>query len=404
MKNITIIGRGVSGNAAERLAKNAGFNCAVVTDTDCQQLPECDLIVVSPGVPPLTSRLYRQAVDSGVPMVSEIEFAYGYCKYPLLAVTGTNGKTTTTELTCHLLKNLGVRAEVAGNIGRPLADLVIDEPDLDVAVVEVSNFQLELTGTFAPLGAVLLNLASDHIDRYAGGFAEYCQVKERVFDNVIAENRIYGLSFSDSVRRVRYQDGRLFCGGIEVIDLAETDLPGFPNAENAAAALELVLCFMPDAVDKFAEKLAAGFKSFRRDAHRIEFVGQKQGITFINDSKGTNPAAVEAAIGAVRSEKIVIMLGGLAKGMDFSCLRNYLPRFRKVVLFGRDRAEIAGQMQLSADAAVDCGSDFNAAFDCAVKSACAGDTVLLSPGCASMDMFENYKERGNVFRQMVNEL
>lgn len=405
MKQAVVIGRGVSGTAAEKLARKLGYQVNVVTDDENCTLPPADLVIVSPGVPPLTSKLYQQAESSGVEMISELEFAWRNCSFPILAITGTNGKTTTTELTTHLLCTLGVKALYAGNIGRPLADLLLADETPDVAVVEVSNFQLEKAPSFAPQAAVLLNTASDHIDRYSDGFAGYCRVKKQIFSHVKKENCIWGLSFSDMPRRVTLSDNKLFCDGSRIIDLAQTDLAGLPNAENAAAALELLIRFVPEAVTEKLSALQQGFISFRRAPHRIEKIAVKNGIRFVNDSKGTNPAAVIAAINACSAKqgKIVIMLGGMAKGMDFTILKEFVPVFRKIILFGKDRQEIAEQLGSPADA-IDCGMDFMQAFKSAAASAAAGDTVLLSPGCASMDMFQNYKERGEIFRRLVKSL
>ena len=164
MKKAVILGAGVSGIAAKALAEKSGFQAEIVCDNSCDLLPKADLIVASPGVPPLTSKLYQQALTSGIEFIGELEFGFRNWKRPILAITGTNGKTTTTALLTHLLQRCGVRAESAGNIGRPLSDLAVNS-DAEVAVVEVSNFQLELAPDFAPLAAVLLKLQSDHIDR-----------------------------------------------------------------------------------------------------------------------------------------------------------------------------------------------------------------------------------------------
>ncbi len=399
MKKVVIIGAGVSGFAAKSLAEKIGFQAEIICDNTADTLPEADLIIASPGVPPLSSRLYRQALNSGVEFIGELEFGFRNWRRPILAITGTNGKTTTTALLTHLLQQCGVRAESAGNIGRPLSDLALAS-DAEVAVVEVSNFQLELAPDFAPLAAVLLNLQSDHIDRYAGGFAEYCQVKRRIFDRVIPENRILGLSFDDSSnRRVTVTGNTLYIDGKAIINQDETDLPGVPNAENLAAAVELMLRFNENLIFGDLPRFSAAIKNFKRSAHRIEVVGSAKGITFVNDSKGTNPAAVMAALDAVTTP-VVLMLGGLAKGMDFSCLKSKSAKIRHAVLFGQDRRQIAETLN-GLFPMEDCEMDFEAAFRSAVKAALPGDTVLLSPGCASMDMFKNYQERGEKFRELA---
>jgi len=403
MKKAVIIGGGRSGQAAEKLAVKLGFTVEIVTDETCKQLPECDLIIASPGVFPGKSELYRQSLASGREFIGELEFAARHWQLPVLAITGTNGKTTATELLTFLLNSVGVRACAAGNIGRAFSDLVCEAGDCEVAVIEVSNFQLELTNSFAPAAAAVLNLAADHIDRYAGGFEEYCEVKKKIFANVKEENRIWGLSFDDwSGRRVTVGEGRLCIDGKYLLDMKETDLPGPHNAENLAAVTELILRYKPEIFTKYCEKFIEGVKNFRRAAHRVEFIAEKNGVRYVNDSKGTNVSAVIAAVNACQGQ-LVMMMGGLAKGMDFLPLRPFAGRFRKVILFGRDRQVIAGALADKCDC-IDCGDDFAAAFAAAADAAQPGDTVLLSPGCASMDMFKDYAERGMIFTRFVKEL
>ena len=405
-KRAVILGGGVSGRAALRLCRALGVDAAILNDGEAERLPECDLVIASPGVHPLRSKLYRAARASGVPMTSEMCFGFRHLNCPALAVTGTNGKTTTTELATALLCALGVKAVACGNIGRPVSDVAAEalekgEKLYDAAVIEVSSFQLELAEGFTPAAAALLNLESDHIDRYRGGFAEYTEVKKSIFKNVRPENRIWGRSFGEVAgRRVTVADGAVLLDGEPFVRLDETRLGAPHNVENLAAALELVLRFRPDA-DRAA--LVAGVKAFRPGAHRIEVVAVKNGVTYVNDSKGTNPAAVVAAVRSV-TPPVVIMLGGLGKGMDFAPLAGLAPRLRAAVVYG-EAAEVIGEVMRGAGVATfDAGSDFGRAFELACAQAKCGDTVLLSPACASMDMFKNYEERGNVFRALVQNL
>ena len=395
---MTILGAGVSGKAAAKLCAANQINCTIVSDDGGAILPDGDLIVVSPGLHPEKSPLYQQALASGREIISEMEFGFRFWDKPLLAITGTNGKTTTTELTCYLLQACGIAAEVCGNIGRPLSDLAADGGNCEAAVIEVSSFQLEKIRDFSPLAAVILNFQSDHIDRYPGGFAEYCATKEKIFNSVAAENRIYGLSFAEKSRRVEFAGGVLYLDGERFFDLAESDLPGFHNGENAAAAVELCLRYLPLEVVK-SEKFLAALRSFRRGKHRVEKVAEINGVTYVDDSKGTNPAAVLAAIDSLPG-KLVILLGGLGKGMDFSPLATRADRFRAAILYGADRADIFKVLDGRCHC-IDCGSDFEKVMKCAAEIALPGDTVLLSPACASMDMFKNYAERGDVFARMA---
>ena len=221
--DLVILGGGVSGLAAEKLGKKLGYSCQILDDKKDKVLPPCDLIVTSPGIFPGRSALYQQALSSGKKFIGELAFAAEHFPHPLVAITGTNGKTTTTELTAFLFNALGKPAVAAGNIGLPLSELCVENTDA-LAVVEVSNFQLERAPDFAPQAAVLLNLESDHEDRYPGGFAEYCQVKESIFKNVPPENRIYGLSFKDKPHRAEVKQGFLFLDGQKTVNLSETAL------------------------------------------------------------------------------------------------------------------------------------------------------------------------------------
>ena len=405
MKRAVILGGGVSGKAAQRLCRALGIDSVILNDGDAETLPPCDLVIASPGMHPLRSKLYRAARESGVPMTGEMAFGFRRLPCPAVAVTGTNGKTTTTELAAALLTSLGLRVAACGNIGRPVSDVAAEcieagKTLYDAAVIEVSSFQLELAEDFTPVAAALLNLESDHIDRYAGGFAEYCKVKRSIFDHVAPENRVCGLTMPDEcARRVTVADGTVRIDGGAFVKLDDTRLGAPHNTENLAAALELVLRLRPEA-DR--EKLAAAAKAFRPGAHRIEVVGEKGGITFVNDSKGTNPAAVIAAVRSVKPP-VVILLGGLGKGMDFSPLAALAPRLRAAVVYGEARNVIGDVIRGAGVPTLDGGTDFGRAFALAREAARPGDTVLLSPACASMDMFKNYEERGNAFRELVNQ-
>ena len=395
--NVVIIGGGVSGQAAAKLCRKLDHDCRIVEDRTCRILPSADLIVTSPGIFPQRSELYKQALASGTEFIGELEFAFRHFKNRILAVTGTNGKTTTTELTTFLLNALGTPAVSAGNIGMPLAELCLTDMS-ETAVVEVSNFQLERAPTFAPLAAALLNLASDHEDRYPGGFAEYCAVKRRIFTHVPPENRICGLSFDVPSRRVTAADGKLFIDGSPILDLAETRLAAPHNTENLAAAAELVLRVLPP--EKLTDgRFAEAVKSFHPGRHRIETVAEKNGIPFVNDSKATNPAAVLAAARAI-DRPLVILLGGLDKGMDFTPLAGLAGHVRTAVLYGQSAPKIAAVLQPEVPC-IPCGNDFEKAFHAAASAARPGDCVLLSPACASMDMFKNYQERGDLFRRLA---
>ncbi len=419
MKRCLILGGGVSGRAAFRLAALAGYTPEIVSDGDGRNpelcMKDASLIVVSPGVKPASSALYQAASErarSGqCEFISELEFGFRHLPSPerLLAITGTNGKTTTTELTVSLLKSLGIPAVPAGNIGIPLADVAADllekklPPD-SLPVVEVSSFQLERVERFAPAAAVLLNLESDHIDRYPGGFEEYSRVKRNIFRSVPADGRISGLSMQspDFSPRVVFQEDSLMLDGKFLLDVSLTKLNARHNRENLAAALELILRVVPSE-KLFQENFRDAVKSFQPGGHRMETVEEYAGITCINDSKATNPAAVLAALRSLPDSgrsNVILLLGGLDKGMDFSPFATIAAQVKFAVLFGECRHKIAAALPAGI-AQRDCGNDFECAVRHAVRAACSGDIVLLSPGCASMDMFKNYEERGNLFAALA---
>lgn len=412
---IAILGRGISGTAAAHLAEVCGYAHQYFCDgDDHKNFADFDLIVVSPGIAHWNP-LRRAAKDSGIPVISELEF--GAIKFPgrYLAITGTNGKTTTTELTVHLLNSLGIETVAAGNIGAAFSDLSAEvlksgkNPPL--AVVEVSSFQLELTSAFAPDAAAILNLASDHLDRYHDSLTEYGAVKGRVFANTLSTGRIIGHSLlncdterllnvkNQFANRLTIDQNSIKFEGRIVCSLAQTNLRGNHNLENLAVALELVRCVCGlDAL--FSRKLIAALKDFKPGQHRLEIVLEQNGITFINDSKATNPHAVNAALKAVGGNKNVhLILGGLDKGMDFETLNDSSERIKTVYIMGecRDKIQHALQHHLHCIRY----ATFDEAILAATTAAKTGEIVMLSPACASMDMFKNYRERGERFRSLI---
>ena len=416
MKPCLILGGGVSGRAAMRLAETLEMKAEILSDPAPRPAEACvetaGLVITSPGVPPLTSPLWqaaeRRARGGETEFISELEFGFRHLpRRRCIAITGTNGKTTTTELVCHLLNAAGVQAVTAGNIGVPLSDIAADMREGKLSaetlpVVEVSSFQLERADTFAPVAAALLNLESDHINRYAGGFAEYCAVKRGIFRHVPEENRIFGLSIP-APRRVEVREGRLFADNRELIDLAATCLNALHNRENLAAAVELCLRILPEG-GVFRQEFLDAIRAFEPGHHRLEVVAERNGIRYVNDSKATNPASVLAALRTLPSRRCaVLLLGGLDKGMDFSALLREKGRIKFAVLYGACRDVIASILDGEIPF-VECGNDFERAVRTAVTHAVPGDTVLLSPACASMDMFRDYQERGNRFAELVRAL
>jgi UDP-N-acetylmuramoylalanine--D-glutamate ligase len=341
-----------------------------------------------------------------------------FCETPILAITGTNGKTTTTELTCHLLNSIGRKSAVSGNIGIPLSKSVLEQDKYDFLVVETSSFQLDHIANFAPKSAVILNITSDHMNRYETE-TDYAKSKFSVFKNIKpAENKIirsdllpYWIEFfpgsekpvtiscSDETADYYFdRNGTISIRGKAFIKLSETQLLGSHNAENLMAALALVLSVIPAPP---MELLKKGVCEFRTGPHRLEIVKKSKGITYINDSKATNPDSLIVALRAVGAKNNVCLIaGGLDKNMDFTQVLTEKDRIKAVFLVGECKNKLANLWKNDISCII-----FNT-FEDAVIAACdkaeQGDVVLLSPGCASMDMFRDYKDRGQKFISIIN--
>jgi len=376
-------------------------------------------IVLSPGVPPDIPPL-QVARESGVPIVSELELASRYLKGSIIAITGSNGKTTTTTLVGEILRSAGRAVQVGGNIGAAMCGLVETSTPNTVNVIEVSSFQLEGIRDFRPDTAAILNITPDHLDRYQG-FDEYRLCKFRIFENQ-GNGDIAVLNADDAQvtpppvplsSQVRYfsrqaavQDGAcrlgdsLYLSGKEVMAVRDVRLRGDHNIENVLAAMALTERMTEG--DDALEKMRAAITGFRGVEHRIEFVREVRGVEYFNDSKATN---VDSTIKAVESfsGNVALILGGRDKGSPYEPLLAVMAgKVKHVLLLGEAADRISASM----------GSRFPgtrvATMEDAVKTAAAmtspGDVVLLSPACASYDMFENYEHRGRVFKHAVQEL
>ena len=406
-----VIGRGVSGDAACRLVEFLHYEVLNIVDKDYPrgnfEFKEDDLVVVSPGVG-FKSELLHQAQNCNCEIISELELGYRYFSGRIGAITGTNGKTTTTELLLALLRGVGVPAVAAGNIGLPLSSVAFDqltgklEKNL-YAAVEVSSFQLEYCSKFAPVAAGILNIQSDHIDRYPGGLAEYAQVKWRIFNQVkLTQNRLYGRSMNigQSVNLFSWRDGKFYFRNKAFLNYGECCLRGMHNVENVLMALELLTRLVH--VEEHLDAVAGVIRNFVSGEHRMEVVARINGITYVNDSKATNPAAVVAALDAFGDMKkcnIRLILGGLDKDMDFEVIKPYREMIKKIYIYGRCAAKLAECFRNVLPES--CCESFDQAVLQAKNNATAGDVVLMSPGCASMDCFRNYEERGKRFRELV---
>ena len=376
-----------------------------------------DGVVLSPGVPG-DRPLLADARSRGIPVVAEVELAFPFLDGPVIGITGSNGKSTTTAMTGHLLKNAGLAAEVCGNIGLPLTEVADGAPGRTF-VVELSSFQLEATDTFRPRAAALLNLSPDHLDRYADMTA-YAAAKQRIFRRQQAED-VAVLNADDAAvaalpvpsrRRCfsRYPevvDGCALVGGAvveagsgrELFRAADVPLPGPHHLENAMAAALLAL-----AAGAPAESLPAGLRTFKGLPHRTEPVGEVNGVRFFDDSKGTNVGATAKALEGFADGTVHLILGGRGKGTGLGDeLRELIRRkARRVYLIGEE-AERFGR-ELQGVVSIHRSERLEVAVPEAAAAARAGDAVLLSPACASFDQFRNYHHRGEVFQQLVAEV
>jgi UDP-N-acetylmuramoylalanine--D-glutamate ligase len=441
-KRVLVLGLGDTGLSVAEWVKHAGGQ-ARVADTRAAPprkkdfsgelhagkfktglLKDIDLLCISPGVS-LQEELVQAARGKNIPVVGDIElFAWavrGKKMGKVLAVTGTNGKSTVTALTGHLLRVAGVDCEVAGNISPPALDALMKRGKKLPAVwaVELSSYQLETTWSLEPDAAVLLNLSEDHLDRYAG-LAEYAEAKARIFMGTGAQvlNRCDSASMAlalpgrtqvtfgldapempEDFGVVKETGGAWLVRGKERI-LAVADLPlaGAHNASNALAACALAqLAGVPIA------SLAKGLRSFRGLPHRMQRVALRGDVEWLDDSKGTNVGATVAALNGL-SRKTVLILGGEGKGQDFAPLSSAIrARAKHVLLIGRDAGLIEKAVGASGVPAERVAS-MEKAVARAAQIAAPGDAVLLSPACASFDMFRDYKHRGEAFAAAVNAL
>jgi UDP-N-acetylmuramoylalanine--D-glutamate ligase len=444
-RRVTVVGLARSGVAAARLLHAAGARVSasdakpmaglsaealglrriglriVAADAAGAGVAGAELVVVSPGVPLDAPQLVR-ARTAGIPIIGEIELAWRALEADTIAITGTNGKTTTTALTGALLAEQHRAVLVGGNIGTPLAVHALTFPADGIVVCEVSSFQLETTEEFQPRVAVVLNVTPDHLDRHRT-FEAYLDAKARIFANqtgadcaVLNDDDPATRTLASRTRadvlwisRRRTLDHGVFVrdgwiaaklnGHVETIcPLSDISLRGQHNVENvlAATACALWTGLAPDAIRR-------GIARFRGVPHRIELVRDLHGVQYYNDSKGTNVASTIKALESF-AEPIVLIAGGVGKGQDFAPLAAAARgRVRQAIVLGQDGPKLAGALE-SAGIAVRSALSIEAALHAARDAAAPGDVVLLSPACASFDMFDNFEHRGDVFRGLVQGL
>ncbi len=382
-----------------------------------------DLLVLSPGVP-ASIPLVREAEKRGVKVIAEIELACAFIRGGIIAITGTDGKSTTTSLAGHILSSLGFHTIVGGNIGVPLVSLVEETTDESVSVIELSSFQLETIDRFHADVAAILNLSPDHLDRY-DGMDDYFAAKKRIGENQTSSDffvfnaddtplaegvqdmpgALTSFSLKNEESHAFYRDGMICLkeeGGEPVIDTGRMKIVGLHNAANTMAALLMVKAFLEkrgEPVDY--EKIADACYSFNGLEHRMEHVGEFEGRTFINDSKATTVGAVTMALKGLSGNGILIV-GGRTKGDDYSRLAGEAKgRLRAVICIGESREMFA---DIFSGFVTECADDMDDALARGMALSREGDMILLSPACASFDMYKSYDERGKAFKAAFERL
>lgn len=383
-----------------------------------------ELIVMSPGVP-LSIPPVVKARELGIPVISEPELAFRYSDVPFVAITGTNGKTTTTTLTAFLLEKEGRKVVAGGNIGLPLISQCPQMSANDIVVAEMSSFQLESVDSFCPKVAVVMNLTPDHLDRHKTMEA-YAAAKANIFKNqgpedylllnkddaivaamaAGAKSHVYYFSQQEILDEgIWLEDGNLVYrldknGAPQVlIPAAEIGIVGSHNWQNAMAA-SLAALLMGQQPEIIAERLRA----FKGVAHRMEPVATIDGVLYVNDSKGTNPDSTEKALGSYGERPIVLIAGGRNKGSDMAVLVPLMrAHCRGVVLVGEATGDFIDAFERTGYTDYVCADSFEDAVAKAREMALSGDVVLLSPACASWDMFDNFEQRGDLFKELVKD-
>jgi UDP-N-acetylmuramoylalanine--D-glutamate ligase len=444
--NIVILGAGESGCGAALLANAKGYKVFVSDNGSIQdrykrqlldkgiefeegqhnlsRILEATEIVKSPGIPD-TIEVVQECLKNDKPVISELEFAARYTNARIIAITGTNGKTTTALLTHHILKQCGIKAGLAGNVGHSLAKQVIDDR-FDYYVVEISSFQLDSMFHFKAHISILLNITEDHLNRYDSDFQKYVASKFRITQNMTGEDcfiyfaddevitsemqrqQLEAARFAVSLARHQQpgaflEDGKLHfnIGSPEnqtmEMDISNLALQGPHNMVNAmAASLSALLCDIP------LHELIVALGSFENTAHRLELLDTVDGITFVNDSKATNVDAVFYALQSY-DQPVVWIAGGVDKGNNYQAIRNLVgSRVKALICLGVDNQSLIESFKEIIPTIMEADS-MNMAVALAFDAANDGDVVLLSPACASFDLFNNYQDRGDQFKKVVED-
>ncbi len=427
-----IVGLGISGYSAAKLAAYKGLTFAALDESDNLQLrekkdcleelggtvflnfredflPFSTHIVMSPGISPF-SKIGNLVALSGRIVMCELDFAATFCNSKLLGITGTNGKTTVTEMCTYALNRLGKKAISAGNIGKPLSEIVMMGQEFDVITLEISSFQLHYVDNLNLFAATILNISSDHIN-WHGSYYDYENSKKKISKHT--ENLIINSELLDLFKDLN-QNIKTFGINLGDICLCSDDcvylnfeklkykLPnefiksGFHNTENLLATVLLI-----NLLDIDVLKILSSLSGFKYGSHRLEFVDEIDEVIYINDSKSTNPHSLVAALRAVgNSKNVCLIAGGLDKNMDFSIMLSEVDKIKHVFLIGKSQDALEKILK----DILNYSKHFSLkdAVISARRIAVKGDVVLLSPGCASMDMFIDYIDRGNHFKTLIN--
>ena len=437
-----VAGLGISGVSAVNFLHEKGYRVAVTDSRDVppghdkilgdvqtsfghfdqELLLQAEEIIISPGLDPKLPEI-QAAIAQGIPVISEIQVLRRATDKPIVAITGSNAKSTVTTLMGLMAQDAGVKVAVGGNLGRPALDLTHDDPD--VYILELSSFQLETTSNLNAEVAVVLNMSEDHLDRHGDMFG-YHTAKHRIFQGVkkvvfnrddsltrplvpdVTPMQSFGLNAPDLNQYgvLREDNGTIWLarGRERLLNSADMYIQGTHNVANALACLAL-----GEAIGLPMDKMLETLKTFKGLEHRCEFVKEVQGVRYYNDSKGTNIGATLAAIDGLgaaieaKGGKVAIILGGQGKGQDFTALRDSLQQYAKVaVLIGEDRPVI--EKAITGTTTLLHAESLQEAVELCQQNTHAHDVVLLSPACASFDMFTGYPERGHRFVEYVNAL
>jgi UDP-N-acetylmuramoylalanine--D-glutamate ligase len=387
-----------------------------------KDVEEADLVILSPGIPANIPACLKCS-ELGIPLISEVELAYRICQAPIIAITGSNGKTTTTTWTGEILKKIWKGSvQVAGNIGFPLTEAARNLDKNGIMVAELSSFQLETITSFKPRVAAILNISQNHLDRYPS-MDEYSNAKMRIFDyqsesdfavlNLDNEELMHRLPEKIAAKKIYFSKNKEIQAGAfvqngqiilrkdgkeySVCKVNELSLPGPHNLENALAAIAMIGCFEVN-----PKEMADPLQHFSGVEHRIEYIRELNGVKYYNDSKATTVVSVQTAVSALPSP-IVLIMGGKDKGSDYRPLRPLLSeKVKHLIIIGQARDIIRRDLIDSCPLTL-CDS-FEEAVLLSQKLSCPGDSVLLSPACSSFDMFSDYEERGRVFKKLVRGL